>query len=761
MRAPSRTDSTASSTEEVFHQHIAASSTEQNAQFAERRDKMLSLIAQSRAILDDLSVVESAVDQTMIGSQSIGQQGAFDSQVLTQALPPPTHQTNAVPVRAMPTAYSAHSAESRAAEGLPPLTVLGISDASDGLSTTTGDIETHVLSTKMADAKHYLDRLLVRIADTRSRVLVTGDLNGGKSTFVNALLRRQVVPDDQQPCTALFAEVVDASQNKDVEQVHGIPDASKYNRDDPFTYTPFSIDILREVVEDNEPGYEMLKVYCRDTRPNEVSVLHNGIVDVSLIDSPGLNIDSMKTTSLMAQQEEIDVIVFLVNAENHFTLSGREFLQNAGREKAYIFIVVNRFDQIRRKDRCKREILTQIKDISPLTYNHADQLVHFVAAKYMLEKSPPAEWKESFTCLEDNLRSFILEKRSRSKLNPAKMYLKNLLGDLSTLCTYNHTLNTFRIAEISAQLSETAPAHERMLRIKEQFLDDATRTIDETANRAHAFARDQLSNFLESVETYVEQDVEWGGILGMWTYARELRNAVYRHAAVRLRRCEDFAVKSSVGCVKNIEAMAASCMETPPVVDMAVVTTAFEDGSSEAGRAAAMSMFVPLELGDFFDFVDKVEICREYLPSLGMVLGGVLGYHGVTRGIWRGDATMVKGKTAFLGLSLAGVGLFLYSLSDMRNVVDRKVLGKIKTHLVSAGLVDANSERIAKGTRRVLRLAIWEFQNQFQRVLIDSQVKRQGLVESRTSAEMNKDEFRAIGARVGTLRKIVEDVDLD
>ncbi|KAJ3027445.1 UNVERIFIED_CONTAM: mitofusin [Siphonaria sp. JEL0065] len=711
FRPISRADSAASSISESipFAQRIAPSSHEQNAVFAEKRAKMLSLVGQTEELLADIG-----------------------------------------PVRFPPS--------SSADTGL--LTVLGLG-SSKAIVSSTGDIETHLLIAKLEDTKQHLVRLRGRIEDTRSRVLVTGDLNGGKSTFVNALLRRTVVPSDQQPCTALFCEVVDAVQNNNIEEVHGIVNAALYNQNDPSTFTAFNIDILRDVVEDNEPGYEMLKVYCHDARNGkEDSVLHNGIVDISLIDSPGLNIDSMKTTNLMAQQEEIDVIVFVVNAENHFTLSGREFLQNAGKEKAYVFVVVNRFDQIRRTDRCKRDILKQISEISPGTYQHADQLVHFVAAKKILENSADAATRADFTCLEDNLRSFILEKRARSKLNPAKLFLGNLLNDLAILCSYNHTLSAVKSVEISNTLSESAPAYDRMLRIKEQFLDDLDRTIDETASRSQAFARDQLSTFLEGVETYVE-DIEWGGVLGMWQYARDLRNAVYRMAAVRLRRCEDFAVKSSVGCVKNIEAMAESCMEKPPTVNMDVVTTAFEDGSAEAGRAAAMSMFVPLELGDFFDVMDKIEIVKEYIPSLGLLVGGLFGYHSVTIGIWKNDQTMVRGKTAFLGLSMAGVGLFLYSLSDMKNVVDRKVLGKIKSHLTSVGLVDANSERIAKGTRRVLRLAIWEFQNQFQRILLDSQGKRQDLVEMRTRAELNKDEFRALEVRVKTLQRIVNDVDLD
>ncbi|KAJ3094939.1 mitofusin, partial [Physocladia obscura] len=697
------------------------SALEQNAVFGEKRTRMLQLLRQTDEVLADVASLNGS------GSGSGGSGSGSGSGSSGGIRVPPRTPTQTLTVLAVPAAFA----------------------------TAGGDVEAHLLAGRLSEAADHLRRMLQRIEDTRSRVLVTGDLNGGKSTFVNALLRRHIVPDDQQPCTALFCEVVDAVQNAGTEEVHGIRDAAAYDPRDKASYTPFAVDILREVVEDNEPGYEMLKVYCHDGRPREESVLNNGIVDISLIDSPGLNIDSMKTTSLMAQQEEIDVIVFVVNAENHFTLSGKEFLQNAGKEKAYIFIVVNRFDQIRRKDRCKRDILAQIAEISPLTYAHADQLVHFVAAKQTLEKTGDAQSYKDFTRLEDNLRSFILEKRARSKLNPAKLFMANILNDLAVLCEYNHALSVSTSAEISNQLSETAPSYERMLRIQEQFLDDLERTIDETAVRANAFARDQLSNFLESVETYVE-DVEWGGVLGMWQYSRDLRNAVYRLAAVRLRRCEDFAVKSSVGCVKNIETMAESCMEHPPVVDMTVVTTAFEDGSAEAGRAAAMTMFVPMELGDFFDFMDKVEVLKEYIPSVGLMVGGLFGYHSVTAGIWKNDQTMVRGKTAFMGLSLAGVGMFLYSLSDMKNVVDRKVLGKIKSHLKSVGLVDANSERIARGTRRVLRLAIWEFRNQFQRVLIDAQHKRQGLSEKRTQAESNKDEFRALGVRVDTLQRIVE-----
>ena len=50
-----------------------------------------------------------------------------------------------------------------------------------------------VLSAYLENTIAYLSKLYTRINDTHSRVLVTGDLNAGKSTFVNTMLRREVI----------------------------------------------------------------------------------------------------------------------------------------------------------------------------------------------------------------------------------------------------------------------------------------------------------------------------------------------------------------------------------------------------------------------------------------------------------------------------------------------------------------------------------------------------------------------------------------
>ncbi|KAK5002059.1 mitofusin, partial [Cryomyces antarcticus] len=109
-----------------------------------------------------------------------------------------------------------------------------------------------LLDGQISKSIRHLFSLRERIEDTSSKVLVTGDLNAGKSTFCNALLRRKVLPEDQQPCTSIFCEVLDVRENGGVEEVHAIPIDSIYNRDDERTYDVYALKQLENIVTDNE-----------------------------------------------------------------------------------------------------------------------------------------------------------------------------------------------------------------------------------------------------------------------------------------------------------------------------------------------------------------------------------------------------------------------------------------------------------------------------------------------------------------------------
>lgn len=413
----------------------------------------------------------------------------------------------------------------------------------------TKDAQT--LSTLLPTCLDHLNNLKSRVSNPLSKVLITGDLNSGKSTLVNALLNKEILPVDQQPCTSIFCQVYSSSKDDQDsnDQIHAVIDTENYDKINTETYHKIEARHLYKTLVDEEIPYKMLNVY--NTRNNELltkeSLLHNDLVDVALIDSPGLNTDSVKTTSVFARQEEIDVVVFVVSAENHFTLSGKEFLSNAAQEKKHIFIVVNRFDNIRDKERCKRLILQQIELVSPATFAQADELIHFVSAAHHAD-SP------DFARLEQSLRSFVLHNRSLSKLVPAKNYLYNVLRDIYFLATVNEDKSKETLEKIVSDFeSSFLPDLNNLIETTEsvqgslqQLAEDTLKTIENnTSNSLKDITTDKaLDQCIESVA--------YPGIHLTWQYAQNISDALASHVESNLDQIEKQANQNATECMNEM-----------------------------------------------------------------------------------------------------------------------------------------------------------------------------------------------------------------
>ena len=462
-----------------------------------------------------------------------------------------------------------------------------------------------LLDGKINQSIRHLLLLRDRIEDTSSKVLVTGDLNAGKSTFCNALLRRKVLPEDQQPCTSIFCEVLDAKENGNLEEAHAVPKGAAYDRNDERTYDVYQLHELEKVVSDNDK-YSQCKVYVKDIRTIDESLLNNGVVDISIIDAPGLNSDSLKTTAVFARQEEIDVVVFVVSAANHFTLSAKEFIWNAAHEKAYIFIVVNGFDNIRDKARCERMILEQVANLSPRTFKESAELVHFVSSnaipvapaigppggdggggssgsgvssdasndgpspndddeelvgKHGEPGSPPGKGKgkdkekiQDFEELESSLRRFVLEKRARSKLAPAKTYLLNVLTDLNLLATVNRDVAQSELDRVVKELDEIEPAFEKSKKARTEVSDDIDKTIEDTCSNIYKDSRIVLTNAISQVAE-VDLGVPYPGLMGASQFAEDIKMAMLDQISAAVTLCEEKAKAKTITSVNTIKSL--------------------------------------------------------------------------------------------------------------------------------------------------------------------------------------------------------------
>jgi len=676
-----------------------------------------------------------------------------------------------------------------------------------------------LLDGKISQSIRHLLSLRDRIEDTSSKVLVTGDLNAGKSTFCNALLRRKVLPEDQQPCTSIFCEVLDARENSGVEEVHAVHKDMIYSRNDESTYDVYSLEELEKIVTDNSQ-YTQCKVYVKDIRTIDESLLNNGVVDISIIDAPGLNSDSLKTTAVFARQEEIDVVVFVVSAANHFTLSAKEFIWNAAHEKAYIFIVVNGFDNIRDKERCQRMVLEQVANLSPRTFKESAELVHFVSSNAIPvapaipaggpggggggggsggssdpsgddpDKSPsddepiPAgkhgspgdstnykgkgkqkEKERDFENLEGALRRFVLEKRARSKLAPAKTYLLNVLNDLDVLATVNRDVAQSELDRVTKELSELTPAYENSKKQRTEVTESLDKTLEETCTDVYDHTRSVLTTTIDTVAT-ADLGVPYPGLLSAFQYAEDLKVAMLDRISASVVSCENYARARSVTGVNMIKQLGLLHVGE----EYSNLNFRADMMFRRKRDALARQVDAEIEIWDFFDVAglwerqEKVAGTGMAMTVVGVIGGRAIGGVGWIDGVFGAAKVMGSNNLRRMiipGIVAATVLLSAYLLTSIPTSLPPRLSRKLSATLSQLDYVHSNSTRIVAETRKVLRFPAANLNVALQRNVEGLEKKKEEVGKVRTESEVARKYFGNLVREAHEGKRSVEGVDLE
>lgn len=673
-----------------------------------------------------------------------------------------------------------------------------------------------LLEQKLSLQVKYLLNLKERIDDTSSKVFVTGDLNAGKSTFCNALLRRQVLPEDQQPCTSVFCEVIDASkENNGIEEVHAVPIGSEYDKRNETTYEKHALNKLEDLVYECD-NYSLLKVYVLDSRAAEESLLGNGVIDIKLIDAPGLNMDSYQTTQVFSRQEEIDLVVFVVNSENHFTLSAKEFIAAAAAEKRYVFIVVNKFDNIRDKNKCMARILDQVKNLSPDTFKDAKDFVHFVSSSDVLDNfeggnggpddgdgpgddKPPFD-DPNFDHLEASLRKFILDKRSISKLLPAKSYLLNILSDLKILSEINQSIYLKETEAKKKVLKETiAPKFNYMVQESLNVNDRINKLVERTSSEAYEATRKEI---IGTVETFGNsQFVPYRGLQYAHEYAKETQ-----------RRMIDTIVSSVLKSEQNARILTQSTVEE--IIRYGKTTLGDEFLGDKVFNADLMftrrkdsikkKLDDLIEVSDFFDpsfesvlswlgipsdhimstkdqlitysptflmssIPTSVETLKKLLPTQLTLHTLYSSTKFLTTGALVRKAyslsyllkpSVVKKAIVPIALGVSGFAIF-YLISDIPNAFPRKQARKLRKQVYDLDYAHVNADRISKECRLVLNYPARQVMNNFQTSIDKRNIEKENLEREINDAELSRGYFLDMLSKIQRQHDAVEAIDLE
>ncbi|CAK9441169.1 uncharacterized protein LODBEIA_P50380 [Lodderomyces beijingensis] len=681
-----------------------------------------------------------------------------------------------------------------------------------------------LLEKKLHSQIKYLYNLKERVDDTSSKVFVTGDLNAGKSTFCNALLRRKILPEDQQPCTSVFCEVIDAqSENGGIEEVHAVPIEKEYNKRDETTFEIHPIKKLEDLVYDCDK-FKLLKVYVLDNRSFQESLLHNGVIDIKLIDAPGLNMDSFSTTQVFSRQEEIDLVVFVVSAENHFTLSAKEFIATAANEKRYVFIVVNKFDGIKDKEKCKRRILDQIKNLSPDTHKNAEEFVHFVSSGEISKRDHGNGGGDGggddggdggddgdnnnngrpehpdFDLLEASLRKFVLEKRSISKLLPAKSYLLNLFQDLQTLSEINERIYNDEKREKQQELTnQVAPEVNKIVYKSHKIADTINALIEATCTAVYNRSVEEISTVINNLGD--KPVVQYGGLQFLFEYANESQLAMIDVIGDAVFQCEDAARQMTQDRVEEIINVGKNNLNEGFLSDKKFnPELMFTRAKDDIGKNVENT----IDIYDFFDpsfesFLVFVGVPKQYvsatarqisyfnpvsvitsapsnalelknslttqltlstLYSSGKILttGALIGkaYH------WSHyvSTSMIRKIAVPVLIGASGLAIY-YLISDIPNALPRKQAKKIKKQIEQMNYVHNNSNRLASECRQVLNFPSRQVMNNFQ-TSIDKRILQKEKLESYIKdAELSSGFFKQLLKKINHQRKVLKEIDLE
>ena len=182
-----------------------------------------------------------------------------------------------------------------------------------------------------ADDRTELDALRGRLREQRLRVLVAGEAKRGKSTLVNALLGRAVLPAGITPLTAL-ATTVRYGRDENVRAV--FTDGHAEN---------LPLSALEDLVtERGNPGnrHNVASVTVTVDAP----ILARGI---ELVDTPGTgSVYTHNTSTAEAALDTMDAAVFVLTADPPASASECELLARVAGGSVRMFVVLNKTDYL-------------------------------------------------------------------------------------------------------------------------------------------------------------------------------------------------------------------------------------------------------------------------------------------------------------------------------------------------------------------------------------------------------------------------------
>lgn len=321
-------------------------------------------------------------------------------------------------------------------------------------------------------------------------VAVLGEFKAGKTTLVNALCGRAVLPTATLECTAV------------VTVIHG----ATPERTDTAVLTRAS---GNEVVVNLDHLEDSLTVRStRDTTdPAEladlwlsgVPLLRHGI---ALVDTPGLNAAGLaRERATLEFLPRADAVVFVTRADRLLTETEVTFLRERllAQNLARLFLVVNRADALK-TDADRAEVLRRAHDLlDPLVGGLRLHLVCAEDAVVAIEDDHPGLLEASgVPAFQQALETFLVEHRAQAELTRAVVLARAFRSDVSQRLRERR-----EVAAIDGQLAERR--RERIRAWMGYAREDEAAVVEILRDRLGALRRGPMQRVCEDSRARLEE----------------------------------------------------------------------------------------------------------------------------------------------------------------------------------------------------------------------------------------------------------------
>lgn len=346
------------------------------------------------------------------------------------------------------------------------------------------------------------------------RLLVLGDMKRGKSTFVNALIGENLLPNAVNPCTAILTILRYGTEKQVTVYFNNEQIPEKFTIDE--FKQKYTIDPTEAKQQEQKKSAFSEVSYAVIEYPSPL--LKEG---VEIVDSPGLNDTESRNELSLEYINNCHAILFVLRASQPYTLAERRYLENYIKGRGLtVFFLINAWDQIReaildpddveelREAEMKLRQVFQTNlseycqiDGSDLYHERVFEISAINALRRQLKKPPVSLAGTGFPEFLKSLDNFLTQDRAIAQLRQNTTLAYQTFIHTREAIARRLPLLEKDVSELKERISSVEPEFNQLTQIRDQFQQEIRNTRNTEAKAISESFASYVLNLGSTFET--------------------------------------------------------------------------------------------------------------------------------------------------------------------------------------------------------------------------------------------------------------------